>query len=157
MIGKAARTPSRQAVHAWPSGGRQGARRRPARQRRMQPTPALPTDTSRIYHQRTPASPITVSRPAGNITVCVAGEIDLLAGPGIVDQVRTVLAETPRLVIDLAAVTFCDSTGISALLQAKRLPDAAGIPMATIRVAPRLLRVFTLTGVADALNATPTP
>ncbi|MEY9962930.1 anti-sigma B factor antagonist [Streptacidiphilus sp. MAP12-16] len=52
----------------------------------------------------------------------VTGEIDLLSGAVIREQVRQVVAAGRRsLVLDLSAVRFCDSSGVGVLIAARRL------------------------------------
>ncbi|SEF37162.1 anti-anti-sigma factor [Amycolatopsis pretoriensis] len=96
----------------------------------------------------------------------MAGEVDLLTADQLTDGVTAALAQRPAvLVIDLTAVTFLDSSGLSVLAQA----HAAGGQNTTVRVVtiPDSLahRAITLTGMdnlvpiftkrADALAADP--
>ena len=56
---------------------------------------------------------------AGVRVLAVAGELDIATAPALcarLDATRTV--RQPRLVVDLSAVEFCDSTGLRALLGA---------------------------------------
>jgi anti-anti-sigma factor len=49
----------------------------------------------------------------GVMGVCIAGEVDMATAPRVTDAVRTALATGPREVhVDMAAVTFLDSSGI---------------------------------------------
>ncbi|QMU79996.1 STAS domain-containing protein [Streptacidiphilus sp. PB12-B1b] len=52
----------------------------------------------------------------------VAGEIDLVTGGQIRAEVHRMVAEgRRRVVLDLAAVRFCDSSGVGVLIAARRL------------------------------------
>ena len=66
---------------------------------------------------------------AALVTISCEGERCTLAGPVTMENVTTVLAEgnalfkTPRVVIDLAAVTEVDSAAVSLLLEWRRAAD----------------------------------
>jgi anti-anti-sigma factor len=51
------------------------------------------------------------------------------------------------LVIDLGGVTFCDSSGLGALLDIKRAAGGAGIAMVLRSVPPPVERLLDLTDV----------
>ncbi|MHA6760787.1 STAS domain-containing protein [Streptacidiphilus sp. PAMC 29251] len=52
----------------------------------------------------------------------VAGQIDLVSGGMVREQVqRAVAAGSRTIVLDLSGVRFCDSTGVGVLIAARRL------------------------------------
>ncbi|RKN41678.1 STAS domain-containing protein [Streptomyces hoynatensis] len=52
----------------------------------------------------------------------VVGELDLATSPAVRQHVHEAVAEgRKRLVLDLAQVRFCDSTGVGVLIAARRL------------------------------------
>jgi anti-sigma B factor antagonist len=52
----------------------------------------------------------------------VAGEIDLVSGALVRERVHEAVADgRRRLVLDLSAVRFCDSSGVGVLIAARRL------------------------------------
>jgi anti-sigma B factor antagonist len=53
------------------------------------------------------------------------------------------------IVVDLADVTFIDSTGISALLEMRRRLDAEGRELRVENVSSPAARIFELTGLTD--------
>ncbi len=65
----------------------------------------------------------------GVVCLTLSGELDLATVEVLHEQVDRVLAEVvpDRLVLDAAGLTFCDSTGIGALLQARRQSEALGV------------------------------
>ncbi|WP_199514602.1 STAS domain-containing protein [Nucisporomicrobium flavum] len=87
------------------------------------------------------------------VQVEVTGELDLATAPDLLERVRTTLAGRPdAIVLDLTGVTFCDSSGINALMDAHTLADAGG---ATLRVAnPQRItrRALEVTGVLPLLT-----
>jgi anti-anti-sigma factor len=96
---------------------------------------------------------ISSSRPSPTTAViAVSGEIDMATVGAIhraADSAITT-AGTTEVVIDLADVTFCDSSGIAAFDE--RYANAA----ARLRVAqpqPSVRRVLEIVGLMDALTA----
>ena len=81
------------------------------------------------------------------------GEIDY----GNVDALRTALAdvtqtETNDVVVDLARVTFIDSTALSALVDAKQRLAELGRSLTVRKSQPRVKRVLQLAGVNGYLG-----
>lgn len=95
---------------------------------------------------------LEIDRGATYTTLAAGGEIDY----GTVARLRSVLLELVQggaddLVVDLAEVTFIDSTGLSVLVQAKQRFDSAGRRMSVSRPQPRVARVLQLAGLSDYL------
>lgn len=65
---------------------------------------------------------VVVQRRADAVSVIqVAGEVDMVTGPFLQDQLQKVLATRPeQLIIDLSQVSFMGSTALSVLLSARR-------------------------------------
>jgi anti-sigma B factor antagonist len=62
---------------------------------------------------------IKSKRERGLVTVAVAGEIDLSTADQLDGAIREAEeSETSRIVVDLSAMSFIDSTGLSVLLEA---------------------------------------
>lgn len=59
------------------------------------------------------------------------------------------------IVIDLGAMTFCDSTGIRVLLTAWRRQDEAGGAVHLVNARPHILRLFETLGIAGYLADAP--
>ncbi|WP_410571229.1 STAS domain-containing protein [Amycolatopsis sp. cmx-4-61] len=97
----------------------------------------------------TPFSVATRTTGSGAV-VTVEGELDVATAPRLRAAVDAVTLGTGQLlVVDLAGVTFCDSSGISALIAARNLAEAAGAGVALAAVPARLSRTFALIGLAD--------
>jgi len=97
----------------------------------------------------TPFSVTTRTTEAGAV-VTVEGELDVATAPRLRAGIDTlVLRSGQRLVVDLAGVTFCDSSGISTLIAARNVAEAAGAGIALAAVPGRLRRTFGLIGLAD--------
>ncbi len=88
----------------------------------------------------------------GTALVRVAGELDLSSVPGIEAELEPLIQATPeRLLFDLGAVTFMDSSGIAMLLRAaKAVPDTrVRNPSAAV------LLVIEATGLHEFLHVEP--
>ncbi|MEV5717151.1 STAS domain-containing protein [Amycolatopsis mediterranei] len=97
----------------------------------------------------TPFSVTTRTTGAGAV-VTVEGELDVATAPRLRAGVAAlVLGPGQLLVVDLAGVTFCDSSGISALIAARNVAEAAGAAVGLAAVPARLSRTFGLIGLAD--------
>lgn len=78
----------------------------------------------------------------------VAGDLDFEFAPVLRERVeQLVLAPGQCLVIDLSALEFCDSSGITALLAARRHAQAAGADVALAAVPAKTLRTLTIVGL----------
>jgi anti-sigma B factor antagonist len=102
-------------------------------------------DQNRIHRPRTPA------------TVAAAGELDLNSVPFLRQAIdRAIEAAPGTLVLDLTAITFSSSCGLSELIRAKDRTDATGIRL-TIAPSDFLARILTVTGLDGFLHTAPAP
>jgi anti-anti-sigma factor len=86
--------------------------------------------------------------------LAVTGELDLATAAELGEHVRRVVGDRPaQLVVDLAGVTFCDSSGIEALLRACAAATERGIAFRVVNPGRVTRRAFQLTGVLDLLTA----
>ena len=105
--------------------------------------------------------------PTGDCAVLrVTGEVDAYTAPMLRDRIRELAdKDAVHLIADLSQVDFLDSTGLGALVGGlKRLREARG-SLTLVIDAPRILRIFQLTGltkvfaihssVVDAITADP--
>jgi len=85
----------------------------------------------------------------------VSGELDLATA----DQLRQAVgqyADSPRpLIIDLAGVTFCDSTGFGVLINAYRRVTSAGGRLLLCGLQPRLTGLLEVTGIDRVIPVHP--
>ncbi len=97
----------------------------------------------------TPFSVTTRTTGAGAV-VTVEGELDVATAPRLRAEVAALVLEPGQvLAVDLAGVTFCDSSGISALIAARNVAETAGAAVALVALPARLSRTFGLIGLAD--------
>jgi anti-sigma B factor antagonist len=89
----------------------------------------------------------------GGVTrLMLRGELDLDTGDLFEQQAALAIADRPReLVVDVAGLTFCDSSGIDVLLAAHETATRAGIDFRVHRPQGIVLRSLTVTGVYEML------
>jgi anti-anti-sigma factor len=99
-----------------------------------------------------PELSISVRQEPSEAVVSLAGEIDLSTVARLASAVNAVLAEPPpRVVLDMAGVTFCDSQGLGTLVVLSRKATMAQSCLVLTNVGDFLLRVLDITGLRPAL------
>jgi anti-sigma B factor antagonist len=105
--------------------------------------------------QADPDLAVTIqSHPAGPNLLAVNGELDYHTAP----RLRAGLDQVPMqagtgLVIDLSALTYCDSTGISILVSAYHRAKAAGVALALAGMNADIARVFRVIGLDQVFSS----
>lgn len=88
--------------------------------------------------------------------VTVAGEIDLTNAEGLSDALLSALnAGALGLVVDMTAVTFLDSAGVSALVRASRRAVASEATFRLAVTSQSVLRVLNLIGIDRLIEVHP--
>jgi anti-anti-sigma factor len=87
------------------------------------------------------------------LRIAPEGELDLESA----SVLRSVLDEhleagCPRLVLDLRGVTFIDSTGLRAVIEADRSAGARGVDLTVLPGPPQVQRIFEVTGTGDIFS-----
>ncbi len=95
---------------------------------------------------------IEVSTSAeGRVVVTVGGAIDLQTRGELLDAGRAALAGgANQLVLDLAGVSFIDSTGIGALVELGHDADDGSASLLLRNPSTRVERILEVTGLSDA-------
>jgi stage II sporulation protein AA (anti-sigma F factor antagonist) len=90
----------------------------------------------------------------GSVTVWLSGELDMVGCEDFEAAVRTLNGSGLReITIDLAELTFIDSSGIRALLESKRLAEENGqILLVRVPDNGQVRQVLELTGVDNVLD-----
>jgi len=95
---------------------------------------------------------VSVRQGANEALVTLAGEIDMSTVGRLSAVVSDLLNPAPpRVVLDLAGVTFCDSQGLGTLVVLSRKAAVAQSVLVLINVGDFLLRVLDITGLRGAL------
>ena len=92
------------------------------------------------------------ARQDGAATVLYArGELDLDTAPGLLAEVgRRLDSGTRRLVVDLAGLTFVDSTGLGAIVGCWRCAARATATFELVNPSPHVVSTLKITGL-DAI------
>jgi anti-anti-sigma factor len=84
------------------------------------------------------------------------GELDLSS---VMEVPRDEYSSRPDLttvLVDLGELTFCDLTGLRALLTFRRIHEAQGRSVVVVRARPFTWRLMRLCGITDRLEFAPT-
>ena len=94
---------------------------------------------------------IKSKREGDSVTVAVAGEIDLSTADQLDAAIREAeKTETNRIVVDLSALSFVDSTGLSVLLDAIKRSRRDGNRLSFVPSKHEAVtRLFALTGTTE--------
>lgn len=99
---------------------------------------------------------VEVKPDRDRMLVSPAGEVDLATADTLESRIVDLLqAGFARVVVDLRAVTFIDSTGIRALLNAHRRARESGGSVSIILGGPATRRPLEIVGVTDYLELEP--
>jgi stage II sporulation protein AA (anti-sigma F factor antagonist) len=89
----------------------------------------------------------------GVLVISPVGEVDVASADLLRHATRDAVAATPRcLVVDLARLTFCGSTGLVVLMDARRDAEAAGVRFGTADGPPIVRRVLEITQLGPVLG-----
>jgi anti-anti-sigma factor len=89
---------------------------------------------------------------AHGVRVCAQGEIDLATAGGVRREIeRCVASGYKRVMLDLRAVTFIDSTGVHLVIDADTAARTGGWELEVIDAPGPVQRLFELTGLRDRL------
>ncbi len=90
--------------------------------------------------------------------IAVSGELDLASSAALEEELTRVIQSSVELVIvDLSALEFMDSTGLSTLVKAHQRSEETGKRLALIRGPQQVQRLLSLTGVAERLELADSP
>jgi anti-sigma B factor antagonist len=99
---------------------------------------------------------VRVSELNGYAVVTAAGSIDSTTRAVLDEELNRALDMTHlAVVVDLSGVDLCDSTGLNALIQARRKGRARGIIVVTAGVRDRVEYVFSVTMLEEAFYSQP--
>jgi anti-sigma B factor antagonist len=80
------------------------------------------------------------------------GELDIATAPELVEILHRMRRQSHAVVLDLAEITFMDSTGLTTLMDAHLAAEGNGWSFEIRRASPAVRRVFDLAGVGRLLD-----
>jgi anti-sigma B factor antagonist len=89
----------------------------------------------------------THTHPTGPTVVTVAGELEYGTAANLRQAIEAAPFPGAGVVLDLTALTYCDSTGLTALLAAHRRAQATHVPLALAGMSADLRHVFSIVGL----------
>jgi anti-sigma B factor antagonist len=100
-----------------------------------------------------PLFAITFREDEAGPVICISGEVDLAAAPPLRDSLMAAIdiSQGP-VTVDLAEVTFMDSTGLSVLISAHKRLDSEGRQLRLRSPSAEITRVVKLSGLDDIFH-----
>jgi anti-anti-sigma factor len=96
-----------------------------------------------------------VDASADRVVVRLSGELDLASADAVFEQLRDALADASRiLALDLAELSFLDSTGMMVPCQAHDLAELQGLVLILVSPGRQLLRLVELLELDGLLLST---
>src|ERR1700730_2165186 len=90
------------------------------------------------------------------VVIMLPEEIDITISPGLQDALLAVITRQPAMVVaDMSATTFCDSSGMHAIVTAYRQAVGSGTDLRLVIRHPATRRVFELSGVDTVISIYP--
>ena len=91
----------------------------------------------------------------GGSSLAVSGEIDAHSAPVLAEHLEGCLAAESDVVVDLAAVTFIDSSGLRVLIDAKQRCDAASNDLVLRSPSHSVVRLLEVAGLDGHFTTAP--
>jgi anti-sigma B factor antagonist len=98
---------------------------------------------------------LAVERQPEHTVLRVSGDLDLETAPRLLAAVEPHLSGAEDLTIDLSALNFIDSSGLSALIRINQRVAATDRRLAIIAPAPQVAKAFEITGLDQILPLHP--
>ncbi len=95
---------------------------------------------------------IDVRREGDDATVKLAGELDLSTAPDLQDALAELTDQPRRVVVDLEALEFCDSTGLAALLGAHKALAEKGGTLELVAPNRMMVNLVRITGLDEVFE-----
>jgi anti-sigma B factor antagonist len=96
---------------------------------------------------------ISVRDDDGTTTVVVEGEVDVATAPALRDELyRLIERGQQRIVVDLGAMEFIDSTGLGVFVGALKRSREGGGELELRSLRPAARKIFDITGLSTAFT-----
>lgn len=94
---------------------------------------------------------VAVTHDGGRLVVALSGELDLATVPQVEDALRVTEGPVSHVTLDLAGVSFMDTSGLRLVLEEEKRATQEGRGYSIVPGPPAVQRIFELSGVADRL------
>jgi anti-sigma B factor antagonist len=95
---------------------------------------------------------LSTSECDGTVVVSLHGELDLVDAADVAAALVTAAVGKPRIIVDLAALDFIDSSGIAALAYARKHARQAGGDVLLAAPQQQVLRILAITRLVDVFR-----
>ena len=96
---------------------------------------------------------IDISEGNGCVVLSIHGDVDIDTAPQLREQLLVVARQSPRrVIVDLEAVGFLDSSGIGLLVGAMERLRSAGSDLALVCTNRNIVRTLEMTGLANVFR-----
>jgi anti-sigma B factor antagonist len=85
----------------------------------------------------------------GHVVVALRGELDVADAVSVAAALAAVAAREPEIIVDLAGLEFIDSSGLAALVLARKQARQAGGDLLLAAPRQQVLRVLAITRLVD--------
>ena len=89
--------------------------------------------------------------------VAVTGDVDLATVDVLRARLTSALERGNKVVLDLREVSFMDTQGLAAVIEAERSSSASGTPFVVVRAPATVHRLFEMIGLSDRLTIVDDP
>jgi anti-sigma B factor antagonist len=98
---------------------------------------------------------VSLVAEAPGLFLSIRGELDLSSVRELPRDAYSSREDLTTVLVDLGGLTFCDLTGLRALLTFRRIHEAQGRSVTVVRANPVICRLMRLCGITDWLEPTP--
>lgn len=95
---------------------------------------------------------VAVRRDGSAATVAPAGEIDIATVDRVREQVAACTGDASRIVLDLRAVQFMDTSGLQLVFELQRRAADGAFDLVVVRGPRQLQRLMEIAGLLDRLR-----
>ncbi len=87
-----------------------------------------------------------------SVVVTIAGDLDIVSSPALDECLNRARAEAGRVILDLSAVDFMDTSALAVIVGHWKKLEAAGGELALAGARYRYTKTLWITGLADRLS-----
>jgi anti-sigma B factor antagonist len=92
---------------------------------------------------------LSTRRSDGQVIVTLSGELDVTDAARVAAALTAVAASGPQIIVDLADLEFIDSSGLAALVRARRQATNAGFDLLLAAPTQQVRRMLAITRLID--------